>query len=192
MTISLSLEAIISALYRRRHRGEYAFLEWASTETLQLQRMAFQGVKSGSWSGYTRAVPMPLSSGETMVNLPVKYPLRQDSSEHVSNDTRKTAPAVSVNTSTQKTPEPREPEESLKGTCQTATKPTATVLSPRGVSVELIPPTAQTPISCSSSSAKAQTGTTKEGCSHAAGDAILVLPKSPNPPLATEATLSET
>lgn len=64
--LSLSLEPILAALYRRRQHGGYAYLEWASTETLQLQRMAFQGVKSGTWSGYTSAVPTTVPSGEIM------------------------------------------------------------------------------------------------------------------------------
>lgn len=60
---SFSVEPVIACLYRRDQarklkRGEYKYLEWASNGTLQLQRLAYQGIKSGRWSGYTDDIPM--------------------------------------------------------------------------------------------------------------------------------------
>ncbi|KAK7726503.1 hypothetical protein SLS63_007664 [Diaporthe eres] len=60
---SFSVEPVIACLYRRDQArklkgGEYKYLEWASNGTLQLQRLAYQGIKSGRWSGYTDDIPM--------------------------------------------------------------------------------------------------------------------------------------
>lgn len=60
---SFSVEPVIACLYRRDQarklkRGEYKYLEWASNGTLQLQRLAYQGIESGRWSGYTDDIPM--------------------------------------------------------------------------------------------------------------------------------------
>ncbi|RDA94691.1 hypothetical protein CP533_6797 [Ophiocordyceps camponoti-saundersi (nom. inval.)] len=39
------------------NQDPYAFLEWTTNETLQLQRAAYQGIQPGTWKGYTDAVP---------------------------------------------------------------------------------------------------------------------------------------
>jgi hypothetical protein len=51
---------------------EYAFLEWTTTETLQLQRAGYQGMGSGTWLGHTEAIPRT-ATGEELGNLPLSY-----------------------------------------------------------------------------------------------------------------------
>lgn len=74
--ISLLLEPILAALHRRQQHPGYAYLEWVSSETLQLQRMAFQGVNSGSakWTGHTSMIPTTSSLQEMMPNLLLQPP----------------------------------------------------------------------------------------------------------------------
>lgn len=70
--ISYVLEPIFACLYHRRKYGEYTYLEWAATETLQLQRASYQGIGSGTWFGHTKTVPMT-RRGEMLGNLPMYY-----------------------------------------------------------------------------------------------------------------------
>lgn len=69
---SYSLEPIQNFLYRRKKIGGYARLEWAATESLQLQRAAYQGIGSGTWKGSFDAVPIT-ESDELMGDLPHIY-----------------------------------------------------------------------------------------------------------------------
>ncbi|KAK2597555.1 hypothetical protein N8I77_012334 [Diaporthe amygdali] len=55
--VSYLLEPIFECLARRRKHEEYKYLEWTGNETLQLQRMAYQGLGSEAWSGYTDSIP---------------------------------------------------------------------------------------------------------------------------------------
>lgn len=71
---SYVLEPIFECLYRRRKYREYTFLEWSASETLQLQRIGFQGVGSGTWSGYTDNIPRT-KQGEIIASLALEYPL---------------------------------------------------------------------------------------------------------------------
>lgn len=73
IAISYLLEHIQAWLYRRRNLKEYAYLEWTANETLQLQRMAYQGVGSGHWSRYTNRIPMT-EAGDMLADLPRSYP----------------------------------------------------------------------------------------------------------------------
>jgi hypothetical protein len=66
--ISITLAAILGAMDRRRRRKGYALLEWQTSETLQLQRVAFQGIGQGTWSGLTDAIPVT-GRGEMLVPL---------------------------------------------------------------------------------------------------------------------------
>lgn len=70
---SLLLEHIQAWLYRRRNLKGYAYLEWTVNETLQLQRMAYQGLASGHWSRYTDRIPLAEPS-DTLANLAGSYP----------------------------------------------------------------------------------------------------------------------
>lgn len=70
---SFTLEPVYACLHRRGKKYEqYKYLEWTATETLQLQRLAYQGIKSGTWSGYTNDVPMT-KPREMLGNLPASY-----------------------------------------------------------------------------------------------------------------------
>lgn len=76
--MSYSLGLIQECLVRCRRRNKahkgyvYARLEWAVTETLQLQRAAYQGLGTGEWRGYTDAVPTT-EAGDLMGNLAHSY-----------------------------------------------------------------------------------------------------------------------
>lgn len=72
VVISYLLEPVQNFLYRRKKIAEYARLEWATTDSLQLQRAAFQGIGSGSWIGYLNAVPTT-KPDELMGDLPHSY-----------------------------------------------------------------------------------------------------------------------
>lgn len=68
---------MIACSYRRDQARklkpeEYKYLEWASNGTLQLQRLAYQGIKSGKWSRYTGDIPMT-ESGELLRGLSQAY-----------------------------------------------------------------------------------------------------------------------
>lgn len=71
---SYLLEPIQAWLYRHRNLKEYAYLEWTANATLQLQRMAYQGLESGQWSRYTDVIPLR-EPGNIMADLPRSYPL---------------------------------------------------------------------------------------------------------------------
>lgn len=72
VVISYLLEPVQNFLYRRKKIAEYARLEWATTDSLQLQRAAYQGIGSGTWTGCLDVVPMT-ESGELMGDLPHSY-----------------------------------------------------------------------------------------------------------------------
>lgn len=62
MFLDLSLERWIDWILRGRKseslEAQYARLEWKATTTLQLQRLAYEAVGSGTWSGTTNTVPV--------------------------------------------------------------------------------------------------------------------------------------
>lgn len=84
--VSLSLNAVLCSLSKRFHLSPYSYVEWASTETLQLQRMAFQSVKSGKWSGSVSSIPITSQAGEVMANLLSEYPLDEVRCEKPTSD----------------------------------------------------------------------------------------------------------
>ncbi|KAG8161019.1 hypothetical protein KVR01_009283 [Diaporthe batatas] len=69
---SFIIEPIFTCLYKRRKYQEYTYLEWATSETLQLQRIGFQGNNDGTWSGCTDPVPRT-KPGEMLKSLAVRY-----------------------------------------------------------------------------------------------------------------------
>lgn len=77
--ISYLLEPVQNFLYRRKKILGYARLEWATTESLQLQRAAYQGINSGTWTGHFDAIPMT-KSDEIMRDLPHSYHTESGSS----------------------------------------------------------------------------------------------------------------
>lgn len=75
--VSYLLEPIFGHLARRRKYEEYKYLEWTGNETLQLQRMAYQGLGSELWSGYTDSVPKT-RPGYFLADLHLAYPHEQN------------------------------------------------------------------------------------------------------------------
>lgn len=71
------LEPIFECLARRRKYEEYKYLEWTGNETLQLQRMAYQGLGSEAWSGYTDSVPKT-RPGYFLADLHFEYSLERN------------------------------------------------------------------------------------------------------------------
>lgn len=102
--VAFSLDPFLDSLSDRFRCGAYSYLEWVSTETLQMQRMAFQGVQSGTWSGSKSSIPITLQAGEIMANLPLDYPIGQAFREKpASNAAPASASGASVRMSLSKT-----------------------------------------------------------------------------------------
>lgn len=80
--ISYSLEPIFGYLHRRRDYSGYKYLEWTTNHTLQLQRLAYQGLGSGAWSGYTDTIPSTRDA-YFLADLPLSYPLEDEKSAGV-------------------------------------------------------------------------------------------------------------
>ncbi|KAI1264348.1 hypothetical protein F5Y18DRAFT_417705 [Xylariaceae sp. FL1019] len=55
---SFSIEPLFAFLHRIGWYDRYHYSEWNTNGTLQLQRLAHEGMGLGSWSGCTRTVPM--------------------------------------------------------------------------------------------------------------------------------------
>lgn len=72
IVVSYKLKPLFELLWRRWRYKEYAFLEWTANETLQLQRAAFQGIDSGTWAGFTDAIPTT-RKGEVLADLTLSY-----------------------------------------------------------------------------------------------------------------------
>jgi hypothetical protein len=64
---------------RRKHGPAYKYLEWNANGTLQLQRLAYQGLESGEWGGYEDDVPTTKGWGP-LADLTAAYP-NQDEEE---------------------------------------------------------------------------------------------------------------
>lgn len=64
-------EPICACLYRRFKFREYAHLEWTTNATLHFQRMAYQGINSGEWTGEMDNIPMT-KAGEMLAELPMR------------------------------------------------------------------------------------------------------------------------
>ena len=74
--VSYTLEAMLACLVRRGRLApatSYAFREWTTNSTLQLQRLAHQGAGIGSWSGGTDIVPVTYP-GEKLAVLDLDDP----------------------------------------------------------------------------------------------------------------------
>jgi hypothetical protein len=69
---SLSLESFLSCYFkRRRAHKDYALIEWASDESLQLQRLAQEGIGWGTWSNCTEIIPTTAGTGETLGSVDI-------------------------------------------------------------------------------------------------------------------------
>ncbi|KAG6357480.1 hypothetical protein INS49_013357 [Diaporthe citri] len=88
MLISYLLEPIFQYLARRHKYEEYKYIEWTGDETLQLQRMAYQGLGSEAWSGYTDSVPKT-RPGYFLADLHLAY--SHDENKEVVSDVQRSA-----------------------------------------------------------------------------------------------------
>lgn len=68
---SYATEPICACLYRRFKLREHAHLEWTTNAFLHFQRMAYQGINSGEWTGQTDDVPRT-KPGEMLAELPMR------------------------------------------------------------------------------------------------------------------------
>lgn len=68
---SYATEPIYACLYRRCKFREYAHLEWTTNATLHFQRMAYQGIDSGEWTGQMDDIPKT-KPGEILPELPMR------------------------------------------------------------------------------------------------------------------------
>lgn len=68
---SYAAEPICACLYRRFKYREYAHLEWTTNATLHFQRMAYQGIDSGEWTGQMDDIPRT-KPGEMLAELPMR------------------------------------------------------------------------------------------------------------------------
>lgn len=87
-------EPLVALFYSRRKYKEYKYLEWAANSTLQLQRLAYQGLGSEKWSNYTDDVPRT-TPGYFLADLARAYTPGDDDDE-----VQETKPTVHVTTST--------------------------------------------------------------------------------------------
>lgn len=70
---SYAAEPLLTLFYSRRRYEEYKYLEWAANGTMQLQRLAYQGLGSEKWAGYTDDVPRT-RPGYILADLARAYP----------------------------------------------------------------------------------------------------------------------
>lgn len=87
-------EPLLSLFYSRRGYEEYKYLEWAANGTLQLQRLAYQGLGSEKWTNYKDDVPKT-GPGYFLADLARAYPPGNDKDE-----VQQVKPTVQVTTST--------------------------------------------------------------------------------------------
>lgn len=73
-------EPLLSFYSSRRKYEEYKYLEWAANGTLQLQRLAYQGLGSEKWTNYTDEIPKT-RPGYFLADLARAYPAEDDSDE---------------------------------------------------------------------------------------------------------------
>lgn len=89
--VSFLLEPVQNYLCNRKKIHKYARLEWEATETLQLQRAAYQGLGTGTWAGYTDCIPKT-GKNETMGDLVGTYMMETDETAQVAPATRRDKP----------------------------------------------------------------------------------------------------
>ncbi|KAI1368962.1 hypothetical protein F5Y08DRAFT_353496 [Xylaria arbuscula] len=72
--ISYSIEPILTCFHRRGKYSQYKYLEWVTNESLQLHRLAHEGVGWGTWSRATEDVPIT-KDGQVLGCLDITEPL---------------------------------------------------------------------------------------------------------------------
>lgn len=69
--VSYATGPIFAYLYRRYKLGEYAHVEWTTNATFHFQRMVYQGIESGEWTGELDDIPRT-KPGEILAELPMR------------------------------------------------------------------------------------------------------------------------
>lgn len=75
--VSYMAEPLLTFFYSRRKYEDYKCLEWAANGTLQLQRLAYQGLGSEKWSHYAGDIPKT-RPGYFLADLARAYPEHDD------------------------------------------------------------------------------------------------------------------
>lgn len=139
-------EPLLAVFYSRRKYQEYKYLEWAANSTLQLQRLAYQGLGSEKWSNYTDDIPKT-RPGYFLADLARAYPPEDDEYEaqkmKPSHATSTNTPSVSgasanLRVSEQSTGAPSRPVSAVS-------ELVPQTLSPHNVSPQAVSPISQHP-----------------------------------------------
>lgn len=139
---SYIVEPLLALFYSRRKYEEYKYLEWAANGTLQLQRLAYQGLGSEKWSNYTDDIPKT-RPGYFLADLARAYPPEDDEDE-----IQEVKPTVHATSGT--TPSVSETSAHLRVSEQSRGGPSRQVsavseLVPQAVSSQAVSPISQHP-----------------------------------------------
>lgn len=144
--LSYVAEPLLALFYSRRKYGEYKYLEWAANGTLQLQRLAYQGLGSEKWSHYTDDIPKT-RPGYFLADLARAYP------EHDDDEVQEVKPTVPATSTT--TPPVSEISANLRVSEQSRGDPSRPVsavselvphaASPQAMSAQAVSPISQRP-----------------------------------------------
>lgn len=89
--ISFALESIFKSLHHRRQYKEEKYLAWTNDGSLQLHRLAHEGIGRGQWTNCTDEVPMTSSAKAKLARLDItdrKHPvLRRETDGYRSDGT---------------------------------------------------------------------------------------------------------
>lgn len=91
--VSYSLEPILECIHRRTQRHHYTFPEWATNQTLQIQRLAYEEAGSGNWLQGLEPVPVT-ESGEALPGLDLSNPYHPRLSAKPSSEKSKDDPPI--------------------------------------------------------------------------------------------------
>lgn len=136
---SYATEPIMAFFYSRRKYKEYKYLEWAANGTLQLQRLAYQGLGSEKWTNYTDDIPKT-RPGYFLADLARAHPPEDDEEE-----VQEVKPTVHATSTT--TPSVSETSENLRVSQQSQGAPSRPVSAVSELAPQAVPPQAVSPIS---------------------------------------------
>lgn len=95
--LEMAVEPVLGHIQRRRKTSSHLYqpLEWMTNETLQLQRMAHEGIGAGTWIGTAETVPTTVTQ-ESLAILDVseaEHPRLVYQEKEMSNNTREERPS---------------------------------------------------------------------------------------------------
>lgn len=140
---SYAAEPLLALLRSHGKYEEYRYLEWAANSTLQLQRLAYQGLGSEKWSNYTDDIPKT-RPGYFLADLARAYPAEDD-------DYKVQEVKPSVHAASTKTPSVSGASANLRVSEQSPSAPSRPVsavseLVPQALSPHIVSPQAVSPI----------------------------------------------